>query len=162
MNGNNGPFSPFHNPFSQEHLEAIKGMVEQYNQVLTDDFWQNIYGLNVNRNHRSLNFIPVDIWETVDQFYVIAAIPGIRDTSNIKISFPESQKVMIKCKFSSFRPRKSSSPITKELPKDMLQREIRLPYPVKTRSHTSSYHNGVLKLVLTKDDPDLDIPLEFE
>lgn len=38
-----GPMSQ--NPFSTDYLEQIKEMIDQYNAVLTDDFWRSIHGL---------------------------------------------------------------------------------------------------------------------
>jgi HSP20 family molecular chaperone IbpA len=159
--------SPFPDQF--QHLNA---MMQRLNGFLNNDLLRHMYNLNnpnpapqppPNAAHMSQQIrrgtIPVQLWETDKQIYLIASLPGIKNSQDIKVTLKDELTVKIRAKMPSFQPEQSSRIIESEFPKSNMEREIKLPSPVSTKSYSSQYEDGVLTLILTKLDDELDIAI---
>ncbi|MFC4321535.1 Hsp20/alpha crystallin family protein [Litchfieldia salsa] len=155
------PFSAI--PQSQinpESLHEMKKMVKQYHSMLNDDFWGDIQGLGSNKKKQSQR-IPVEIWESDENIYLLIVAPGLTSINHTKIEFNTDQLLTLKMKLKSLRPNRAMSLLSSELPQNTYVREISLKRSVKTTDYTSSYEDGVLTYTFKKVSDELDIPFDF-
>lgn len=148
FNKTNSPTkSFFQNQFTPEHLHHIKQMVKQYNSLLNEDFWQNIYGLS---KQHTLQVLPIEIWESNDSLFLSIVAPGLSDMNEAALEFHSDQEVTLTVKANSLKPVNADQLLKSELPQQTYKREIFLPKRVDPFDYSSSYERGVITYVFIK------------
>jgi HSP20 family molecular chaperone IbpA len=149
-------------PFSTEHLNQIKEMVEQYNSVLNEEFWSSINGMGNQKGSKKWSTFPIDMWESDDELFVLAYIPGIKETNQVKTSFMTERKIRIKGQVAFSQPPSTTRQLASELPNNILQRDLTLPYPVESDNYSVHLEEGVTTLILKKSDTtEINVPFDF-
>lgn len=149
--------------FSPENLLELKKMVKQYHSILNDDFWSNIHGLGTSKR-KEIQLIPVEIWESEHNIYLLIICPGLKELNHAKVFFQNDQVLTLKIKHQSVKPAGADTLLSSDLPQTTYEREIFLPKSVMTSNYSSSYEDGILTYVLKKaedHESDLEIPFDF-
>jgi HSP20 family molecular chaperone IbpA len=150
------PFSsfPMDSHFTQQYLTDMKGMMKQLNQSLNEGFWENLRNITAPAAHlNSTNQppFPIEIWETDDQYYLLAGIPGLKSVRDIRVSFIDSKTVLIRAKPPMLVPAQHAVNLHSDFQKTApFERKINLPGPVRKKSYTSSYNQGVFTMQFSK------------
>jgi HSP20 family molecular chaperone IbpA len=168
----NDPFTPYNNdhPFShyqghypKDYLKQIKGMMNQYNQYMDDDFWQTINRLqSISKlKEQSMNHIPIEIWETDELYHLLAYLPGLKKKEDIRLLFEDNETLFLRAKIPSLQPAAKSTKLHSEFPDQLLKRKVSFPESVSTKSYSISYNEGIVSVTLKKEQENLDIPFDF-
>jgi HSP20 family molecular chaperone IbpA len=168
------PFHPFqanhlysqhHHHLPEEYTKHINGMVERHNQLMNEEFWESISNLQ-SLSHRQGsrggggNF-PIELWETKDSYFLLAALPGLKKKENIKLHFENNDTLFLRVQTPSFKPTSKSTKVHSDFPDQKLERKINLPRPVSTKSYSVKYNEGIFSLTLTKINEEVEIPFDF-
>lgn len=135
--------------FSQENMVQFKKMINQFNTVFNDDFWESVSRVNKLVKGKPGGSIPVEIWEDRDWLYIVALVAGIKDTQSIKIRFKDDSTLILKVKYPLLKPVEDSFMVETEIP-GFEEREINLPQPVKSSDYELDLNEGILTLSLAK------------
>jgi HSP20 family molecular chaperone IbpA len=169
----NGPFSPFNNdhPFSnhqghypKDYMKQIKGMMNKYNQLIDDDFWEtinNLQSISHKKGSSTSNHIPIEIWETDEMYYLLLYLPGLKNKEDIRLLFEDDETLFIRAKIPSLQPIRRSTKLHSDFPNEVLERKVDFPEMVSTRSYSISYNDGIVSISLNKEKEDIDIPFDF-
>jgi HSP20 family molecular chaperone IbpA len=167
----NGPFShgdPFqqnNHQFPKDYFKQIKGMMSDFQHTFDQEFWRNIQGLHstTHKKRTQLNFIPIEVWETEEEYYILANTPGIKKEQNILLEFESNQSLTIKIKVPLFRPSYGSKKLHSEFSSTPIERKIDLPQPVSIKSYTLSCKDGICYIILKKivEKEEVNIPFDF-
>jgi HSP20 family molecular chaperone IbpA len=172
MSKHNDPFTPYNNnhPFfhqqghyPKDYLKQIKGMMDQYNQYMNDDFWQTINSLqSISKSKEErMNHIAIEIWETDELYHLLAYLPGLKKKEDLRLFFEDSETLFIRAKVPSLQPTGRSTKIHSEFPNQVLKRKVSFPESVSTKSYSISYNEGIVSITLKKKQENLDIPFDF-
>ena len=148
---NKDMFGPLSLLFSQENMVQFKKMVNQFNEVFNDDFWESVSRVNQLVKGKPGGSIPVEIWENRKHLYVVALIAGIKEKNNLKIRFKEDSALVLKVKYPLLKPVEDSFMVQTEVP-GFEEREVSLPQPVNTNDYKLDLNDGVLTLTLNKQN----------
>ncbi|MFZ3579866.1 Hsp20/alpha crystallin family protein [Virgibacillus sp. DJP39] len=146
--------------FPTDYLEQVKDAMEQYNSVFNQEFWNNINGIGANKRHNKRQHFPIEIWESDKELFVLAYIPGIKETRQVKAAFLSEEKMKIKAKLESEQPLTAIRKLDTELSKVLVERDIILPYPVKSDNYTVHVDQGVTTLIFEKINPFENTPFD--
>lgn len=153
------------------NMGQINGMIARLQSLLNHDFMRSMYNLQANNysnarysatsteQNTSKTVFPIQLWETEQHLYVLASIPGLKSSNEIKVQFPTDDKVLIRTKMPTHRPAQKSHLLHSEFLSGALEREVSLSQPVSTKSYSASYVNGLYTLTLHKQERDIDIPI---
>jgi HSP20 family molecular chaperone IbpA len=160
---NNHPFSHHQEHYPKDYLKQIKGMMDKYNQYMDGHFWQTINNLqSVSKlKEESMNHIPIEIWETDEQYYLLAYLPGLKKKEDIRLLFEDNETLLLRAKISSLQPAVRSTKLHSEFPNQVLKRKVTFPESVSTKSYSISYNEGIVSVTLQKKEENLDIPFDF-
>lgn len=134
---------------SQENMVQFKKMVNQFNTVFNDDFWESVSRLNKFIKGKTGGSIPVEIWENRDYLYIVALVAGIKDKQSIKIRFRDDSTLILKVKYPLLKPVEDSFMVETEV-SGFEEREINLPQAVKSSDYELDLNEGILTLSLAK------------
>lgn len=135
---------------SQENMVQFQKMVNQFNTVFNDDFWESVSRLNrLIKGKPGGGGIPIEIWENRDYLYVVALVAGIKDKQNIKIRFRDNSTLILKVKYPLLKPVEDGFMVETEVP-GFEEREINLPQPVQSSDYELDLNEGILTLSLAK------------
>lgn len=137
--------------FSQETMLQFKKMVNQFNDVFNDDFWESVARVNQFIKGRPRGSIPVEIWENKKHFYVLALLAGVKNKQNVKIRFKDNNTMILKVKNPLLKPNEDCFMVLTEI-SGFEEREIGLPQPVEQDSYELDLNEGVLILTLNKQN----------
>lgn len=146
---NNDLFTALSLLFSQENMVQFKKMLNQFNEVFNDGFWENIARVNQLVKGKPGGSIPVEIWENTKHFYVVALMAGIKDRHHLKIRFKDACTLVIKVKYPLLKPMADCFMVQTEV-SGFDEREISLPGPVVDNDYDLELREGVLTLTLNK------------
>lgn len=135
--------------FSQENMVQFQKMVNQFNTVFNDDFWESVSRLNKLIKGKPGGSIPIEIWENRDYLYIVALVAGIKDKQSIKIRFRDDSTLILKVKYPLLKPVEDGFMVETEVP-GFEEREINLPQPVKSSDYDLDLNEGILTLSLAK------------
>lgn len=135
--------------FSPETMVQFKKMVNQFNDVFNDDFWENIARVNQFVKGRPGGSIPVEIWEDKQNFYIIFLLAGVKNKQNVKIRFKDERSLILKVKYPLLKPNEDCFMVSTEI-SGFEEREVDLPQPVANNSYDLDLNEGVLTLTLNK------------
>ncbi|MGE5604223.1 MAG: Hsp20/alpha crystallin family protein [Bacteroidota bacterium] len=135
--------------FSQENMVQVKKMINQFNEVFNDDFWESIARVNQLVKGKPGGSIPVEIWENRNHFYVVALIAGIKEKHNIKIRFKDDRTLVLKVKYPLLKPVEDSFMVQTEV-SGFEEREVSLPQPVNSNDYDLDLSEGILTITLNK------------
>lgn len=138
--------------FSPETMVQFKKMVNQFNDVFNDDFWENIARVNQFVKGRPGGSIPVEIWEDKQNFYIIVLLAGVKNKQNVKIRFKDERSLILKVKYPLLKPNEDCFMVSTEI-SGFEEREVDLPQPVVNNSYELDLNEGVLTLTLNKLNP---------
>lgn len=165
FNNKNNPFSylNYGQQFSPDYLNNIKEMVNNFNSVLNDDFWNDVNqftGMNQKRQKKDL--VPIEIWENETYYYVNLLVPGLVDASDTSVHFFSDQRIGIKARVSANQPVGAKALVLSEFPQTFFKKEINLPQPVNGERYTKNLENNILLLTLEKkEDNSIELPFNF-
>ncbi len=142
-------FTPLSLLLSQENMLQFKRIVNQFNDVFNDDFWESVSRVNQFVKGKPGGNIPVEIWENKNHFYVMALVAGIKDKQNIKIKFKDNNTIILKAKYPLLKPVEDSYMVQTEVSR-FDEREISLAQPVDSNSYELELNEGVITLILDK------------
>lgn len=146
---NNDLFTPLSLLFSQENMVQFKKMLNQFNQVFNDDFWENIARVNQLIKSKPGGSIPVEIWENKNHIYVVALMAGIKDRRYFKVRFKDEKTLILKIKYPLLKPAEDSFMVQTEV-SGFEEREVGLPQPVESGDYELDLSEGILTLTLNK------------
>jgi len=142
-------FGPLSLLFSQDNMVQFKKMVNQFNEVFNDDFWESVSRVNQLVKGKPGGSIPVEIWENKDYLYIVALVAGIKDKQSIKIRFKDDSTLILKVKYPLLKPIEDSFMVQTEI-SGFEEREIGLPQSVENSDYELDLSEGILTLTLTK------------
>ncbi len=142
-------FTPLSLLLSQENMVQFKKMINQFNQVFNDDFWESVTRVNQLVKGKPGGSIPVEIWENRNHLYVVALIAGIKEKHHIKIRFKDDSALVLKVKYPLLKPVEDSFMVQTEV-SGFEEREISLPQPVESNGYELDLSEGILTLTLKK------------
>jgi HSP20 family molecular chaperone IbpA len=148
---------------SPEYFKELKGMMNSLNEVLSDDFWEQMNGFNQRKKSRK-EYIPIEVWEDADHLYVTVVAPWIKDTKDVEVEFHNRQLLLVKAKVHSIKPPGGETLLYSEIPRRTFQKKFKLPSPVDDEQFSINFENGVLVITLNKttnDHQGMNIPLDF-
>ncbi|MFC4556857.1 hypothetical protein ACFO3D_01385 [Virgibacillus kekensis] len=149
-----------HNPLSAEYLDQIKEMMEQYNSVLNEEFWNNIQGIS-NRGRKKMEGFPIELWESDEELFIQAYIPGVKDTRRIKVSFLSDKKLKIKATQKSEQPTTAKRQLASDFTDSHIERYVKLPYEVETDNYSIHTEAGIVTLIFNKIHRGVKVPFDF-
>lgn len=149
------------NPFSSDYLDQVKEMMDQYNSVLNEDFWTNMNGMGNPKKRKKMSGFPVEMWESDDQLFVLAYIPGVRETRQVKTSFISEKKINIKSKLLSEQPPTAKRQLATEMSDSFTERDVILPYEVESDNYSINVEKGITTLIFSKVDSNENVPFDF-
>ena len=138
--------------FSPETMFQFKKMVNQFNDVFNDDFWESVARVNQFVKGRPSGSIPVEIWEDQRKFYIIVLLAGVKNKQNIKIRFKDHNTLILKVKYPLLKPNEDCFMVSTEI-SGFEEREVDLPQPIENNSYELDLNEGVLTLTLIKQNP---------
>lgn len=148
---------------SPDYFLELKKMVQQYNEILSDDFWRNLQNMN-RRKRQNQPVVPIEIWENEQHLILLIVMPGM-DVNNIKITYHSPKHITFQSKLKTIQPPEAHNLLHSELPRYTLNRDIELPIPVKPDQHSiSTNRDGVVTCTFTKEEirqNQIQIPLDF-
>ncbi len=144
-------FTPLSLLFSQESMSQVKQMVNQFNDVFNDDFWERVAMVNRLVKRKPGGAIPVEIWENKDHIYIIALVAGVKDKQDIKIRFKDNSALILKVKYPLLKPVADSIMVQTEVSR-FEEREVALTQPVASNDYELNLSEGVLTLTLNKQN----------
>lgn len=148
------------NPFSSSYLDQVKEMMEQYNSVLNEEFWDNVHGMGNQKKKRKMRSFPIEMWESDDELFVLAHIPGVKETRQVKTSFLSEKKVKVKAKLLSDQPPTAKRQLATEL-SDLFERDVTLPYTVESDNYSIHVDEGITTIIFGKVDSFVNVPFDF-
>lgn len=164
-----GAASPLPPNFNMGQLNT---MMERLGNFLNNDLMRNMQNLQAHAPNftntrpaqtsnqtRQSNSIPIQLWENDQQIYVLASLPGLKNSDDVKITFLDEKRIRIRAKSPVYRPEKNSKMVQSEFPKATIEREVELPQPVSTKSYSSTFKDGLYSLTLQKQADDFDISI---
>ncbi|QOR67404.1 hypothetical protein IM538_04485 [Cytobacillus suaedae] len=155
------PFYSMPQPeFTPENMHDLKKKIRQYQSVLNEEFWGDIQGLGTRKRNK-IQIIPIEIWESDENVFLLVAAPGLSTINHAKIIFQNDQILTLKIKTHSMKPAGAHTILDTEFPQHSYEREIFLKVSVITSDYSSSYEDGVLTYVFRKVKDTLDIPFDF-
>ncbi|QDP39773.1 hypothetical protein [Radiobacillus deserti] len=149
--------------FSPDYLKDIKWMVDQYKQVLDDDFWNSIHGMG-RQKKQVYNSIPLETWENDTYLFLSAFVPGLVDVNHVKLSFLSDKRVLIKAKPNRPQPATSTKMIESDFHDGILEREMDFPYPVHKDNYHVTVDNSIATFIFRKREANKkeeSIPVDF-
>lgn len=135
--------------FSQENMLQFKRVVNQFNDVFNDEFWESITRVNQLMKGKTRGNIPFEIWENQTHVYVVVLTAGIKDKQNIRIKFKDSSVLVLKVKYPLLKPVEDSFLVETEISR-FEEREINLPQSVESNDYELELNEGILVLTLNK------------
>lgn len=141
--------TPLSQMFSPESILQLKKVVNQFNEVFNDDFWESVARVNQLVKGKSRGTIPVEIWEDKTNFYITALVAGIKDKENIKIRFKDNSTLILKVKYPLLKPVEDCFLVQTEIPR-FEEKEFGLTQPVESEDYELDLNEGVLTLTLQK------------
>jgi HSP20 family molecular chaperone IbpA len=161
------PLSPNFN-FGQ-----LNTMMDRLNMFLNNDLMRQMYNMQANTpnfsNTQHANpeqkvqqnrNVPIQIWENNQQIYVLASLPGLKNSEDVKVTFLDDKRIRLRAKANTNRPERNSRMVQSEFPKSVIERDIELPQPVSTTSYSANYQDGLYTLTLHKLDEEYEIPFD--
>lgn len=142
-------FTPLSILFSQENMLQVKRMLNQFNEVFNDDFWESVARVNQLVKGKPSVSIPVEIWENKNHFYIVALVAGVKDKRNLKIHLKDDSTLVLKVKYSLLKPVEDCFMVQTEV-SGFDQREIALPSPVASNGYEMDLKEGILTITLEK------------
>lgn len=142
-------FTPLSLLFSQESMVQLGKMVNQFNNVFNDDFWEQVATVNRLVKGKPGGSMPVEIWENKDQFYIVALVAGIKDKRDIKIRFINDSALILKVKYPLLKPVEDCFMVQTEVSR-FEEKEVALAQPVMNDDYELDLNEGVLTLTLKK------------
>lgn len=145
-------------PFASDYLDQVQEAMEQYNSVFNDEFWSNVDNVGNQNRARKMTSFPIEMWESDKELFVLAHIPRVKETRQVKISFLSKKRIKIKAKLLSDQPETSKRQLVSELSDPSIERDVTLPYAVKSDSYSTFVDEGVTTLIFEKMEP---VPFDF-
>lgn len=151
----------------------LNSMMERLNVFLNNDLMKHMYNLQSNvpnfsntqhadpdQRAQQNRGVPIQIWENNQQIYVLASIPGLKNSDDVKVIFLSDTHVRLRAKPSTNRPERSSRMVQSDFPKTFFERDIELPQAVSTAKYSTNYKDGLYTLTLHKLEEEYEIPFE--
>lgn len=135
--------------FSPESMLQLKKVVNQFNDVFNDDFWESVTRVNQLVKGKSGGSIPVEIWENNKHYYIVVLLAGIHDKHNIKIRFKDNNTLILKVRYPLLKPVEDCLMVQSEISR-FEEREISLAQPVESNDYELDLNEGVLTITLNK------------
>lgn len=155
--GGKNPFGSFERGFSEEYFEDIRKMVDRYTNILNDDFWNSVNGMERKIKEQSFSRIPIEIWESDDQLFILAFVPSISKTKQVKAIINAPDQMTIEANLSPLQPPNATNRLFSELTHQKMTRQIQLPCEVDQNNHQVYVEKGLAIFSLNKDENQLDI-----
>lgn len=155
-------FTPLSLLLSPDNMFQLKKMVNQFNDVFNDDFWESVARVNQLMKGKSgvtSPSIPVEIWENKKHFYIVALVAGIKDKQSVKIRFKDAATLILKVKYPLLKPVEDSFMVQTEVSR-FEEREIGLAQPVENGDYEMDLSDGVLTITLNKRSRNQDLMFE--
>ncbi len=92
--------------------------------------------------------LPIDVYETADNYVVVASLPGFRP-DDVEITV-HGEMLTIRAEYKNDEAAKDAQYLIRERRVGSLGRQIGLPRAVQPDRATADYDNGVLRLTLPK------------
>lgn len=153
---NKDMLTPLSRLFSPESMLQIKKVVNQFNEIFNDDFWESVVRVNQLIKGKPEVAIPVEIWESTKHFYIVALVAGIKDKQDIKIRFKDNSTLILKVKYPLLKPVEDSFMVQTEVSR-FVEREVSLTQPVESNDYELDLSEGVLTLTLNKQSLNEDL-----
>lgn len=165
--GATGPMSP---PFTPNfNMGQLNAMMQRLQHFLNNDLMRNMYNLQAqvptyaNANpvpaQNKGESIPIQIWENDRNIYVLASLPGVKNSDDVKVTFLDDKKIRLRTKAPSYRPERNSRIVQSDFPKQALERLIELPQAVSPKTYSASFKEGLYTLTLNKLEDDYEISI---
>ncbi|UFU00550.1 hypothetical protein KO561_06300 [Radiobacillus kanasensis] len=149
--------------FSPDYLKDIRGMVDEYKQVLDEDFWNSVNGMG-RRKKTFYNQLPIEIWDNETNLFLLVFVPGLTDANDVKLTFLSESRILLKANVKRPQPPTSTKLVESDFNDEVLQRELDFPYPI----HKDNYHVYVEESMATfifkkskKRNKEESIPIDF-
>lgn len=134
----------------------LKEFIQDFKTGLTQDL-EGSSSFTVNRQEKKdLDFLPVEIWETKEKYFIQTYLAAIKELSDVQISIKDDHTLVLKVYFSSNKPAETCWIVNTEYP-NFLHREISFPHTIIEGSTT--LQNGILTIDLKKQIWDLELPI---
>jgi HSP20 family protein len=140
----------------KDHKFDWKSMQKQANQVLGDDFWDDIVNIIPNLGPR------VDVYQTNQEVVVVIELPGLFSPNEVKIVLNGSV-LSLQGEVERGYPVDESKMIQSERFHGNFRRDIPLPKNITFSEIKTKYKKGLLeiRLSITKGKEDQGIVIQF-
>jgi len=142
----------------KDYLFDIKDFLQEFKTGLSQDGKEN--SLSVSRQeNRALDFLPIEIWETKEKYFIQTYLAVIKDLSDVHISIRDGHTLIFKVRVSPQQPLETCWAVHTEYP-NFLQREVVFPHTIIYSGAT--LQNGVLNIVLEKQIWHFESPVSYD
>lgn len=148
-------------------LEKLKEWLQLTSQYQQENFWNNFFqngnspeSIGAEHNHMpNLSFYPdifprCDLYEVENKFILEAELPGIKH-DDIEIEFNEGELV-IQGEYRTLKPKLQY--YLKERPNRKFKKSVTIPFPVNKEGIKLSMENGILIIIISKNE-EVEIPI---
>lgn len=143
----------------KEYLSDLKEFIQDFRGGFTQEL-KEISSFRVNRQEgRRLDFLPLEIWETKDRYFVQTYSAAIRELTDVQVAVRDDHTLLLKVNLSSYKPAEACWMVNSEYP-NFLQREITFLHTVREGSVV--LENGVLVIMLEKQIQNVELPAVYE
>ncbi|MGI6684435.1 MAG: hypothetical protein ACOX47_02880 [Bacillota bacterium] len=143
----------------KEYLFGLKELVQEFKGGFTQDLKEITSVLGNRQESQSLDFLPLEIWETKERYFIQAYLGAIKDLSDVQTSIREGHTLVLRVHFSSNKPKEECWIVNSEYPK-FLQREVTFLHTIVENSVT--LQNGVVIIDLEKQIHNPELPIVRE
>lgn len=133
---------------TQQHsFEDITSLREVMNQLYDETFTVRTPRRKRSNGARTTYRLPVDVYETIDEFVVQASVPGVAE-GDIDVEFEDSNLV-VSGEFPARRHKSATYHIREGL-RGYFERTLTFPTEIATEEIEATLENGILTILLPK------------
>ena len=140
----------------KEYLSDLKEFIQEFRGGFSDEL-KEFSNFRVNRRENGgLDFLPVEIWETKEKYFIQTYLGVIKDLSDVQVSIRNDHSLVLKVYFTPNKPAENCWMVNTEYP-NFLKREFTFLH--KIIDSTLTLQNGVLVIGLEKQIRDVEPPM---